>query len=133
MFFGFITPEVLIPKFPIYTTGVYISTPEAAAPSVVLSASSMGALSRSSNIRSFSNYASMVSSFSTRSTTDTGMGTAPNFLLVMRFSVFKQRKVYLPWKLEVGPRKIDMLVCALSMVFVVFLPHEPHSMYQIQP
>ena len=60
----------------------------------------------------------MVACYSTRLTTDTVTGTTLNWLQVMLFPVFKHRKVYLPWKLAVGPRHIALRVHALSMVFV---------------
>ena len=100
LLFGLPTFGVLMPKLPISLPGVYISTPgvsistpAAAAAIVVFLEYSMGILLRSSKLRSLTNCASMVVSSSTHLTTYMGVGTMMNFLRVVCFPVFNQRKV----------------------------------------
>ena len=71
----------------------------------------------------------MVASYYNRLITDSGMGTMLNFLRVMLFPVFRQRKVYLPCKLAVVPIKVALRVHALYIqLFVMGV-----CLLQIQP
>ena len=75
------------------STGVSNFTPVVAVTSVVLSESSTGILSRSSKVRHLSICVSMVASYSTSLTIETGIGTTLNCLREMCLPVFRQRKV----------------------------------------